>query len=172
MNNIVKRFFVLQDIEAISATLRSGRIIALETTKGPIEADWFVKGTNAWAPWLSRCIGGMSLPMSPLKRYHYFLKPDRRIMSQEEWYRLPITIYGMGPGRGAHSRPENELLMLAWAQETTPEPDFTDEDQDRIDPAFKQSNGIDKYGYAILEQVMLTDVCCTCSVFLCIMSFR
>lgn len=146
---------VLQDTEVMGATLRSGRIIALETTKGLIEADWFVNGTNAWAPRLSRCIGGMPLPVSPLKRYHYFLKPGRPIMSQEEWYRLPMTIYGMGLGRGAHSRPENELLMLAWAHETNPEPDFIDEDQDRIDPPFNHSNGIDNYGYAILEQVML-----------------
>ena len=146
---------VLQDTEVIGARLLGGRITALETTKGPIEADWFVNGTNAWAPRLNRCIGGMPLPVSPLKRYHYFLKPDMPIMSQEEWERLPMTIYGMGIGRGAHSRPENELLMLAWAHETMPEPDFTDEDQDRIDPPFNHSNGIDNYGYAILEQVML-----------------
>jgi sarcosine oxidase subunit beta len=146
---------VLQDTEVIGATLRGGRLIALETIKGPIEADWFVNGTNAWAPRLSRRIGGMPLPVSPLKRYHYFLKPDRPIMSQEQWYRLPMTIYGMGVGRGAHSRPENELLMLAWAHETNPEPYFIDEDQDRIDPPFNHSNGIDNYGYAILEQVML-----------------
>jgi FAD-dependent oxidoreductase domain-containing protein 1 len=145
---------LMQDTEVIGATLRAGRIITLETTKGPIEADWFVNGTNAWAPRLSRHIGGMSLPISPLKRYHYFLKPDRPIMSQEKWRRLPMTIYGMGAGRGAHSRPENELLMLAWAHETNPEPDFSDEDQDRIDPPFNHSNGIDNYGYAILEQMM------------------
>lgn len=145
---------LIQDTEVIGATLRGGRIITLETTKGPIEADWFVNGTNAWAPRLSRRIGGMPLPIAPLKRYHYFLKPGRPIMSLEEWHRLPMTIYGVGIGRGAHSRPENELLMLAWAHETNPEPDFTDEDQDRIDPPFNHTNGIDNYGYAILEQVM------------------
>ena len=145
---------LLQDTEVIGATLRGDRIIALETTKGPIEADWFVNGTNAWAPRLSRRIGGMPLPISPLKRYHYFLKPDRPIMSLEEWRRLPMTIYGVGTGRGAHSRPENELMMLAWAHETNPEPNFSDEDQDRIDPPFNHSNGIDNYGYAILEQMM------------------
>jgi sarcosine oxidase subunit beta len=145
---------LLQDTEVIGATLRGGRIIALETTKGPIEADWFVNGTNAWAPRLSRRIGGMPLPISPLKRYHYFLKPDSPIMSLEEWRRLPMTIYGVGAGRGAHSRPENELMMLAWAHETNPEPTFNDEDQDRIDPPFNHSNGIDNYGYAILEQIM------------------
>ena len=145
---------LMQDTEVIGATLRGGRIIALETTKGLIEADWFVNGTNAWAPRLSRRIGGMSIPISPLKRYHYFLKPDRSVMSREEWLRLPMTIYGMGADRGAHSRPENELLMLAWAHETNPEPDFSDEDQDRIDPPFNHSNGIDNYGYAIMEQMM------------------
>ena len=60
----------------------------------------------------------------------------------------------MGAGRGAHSRPENELMMLAWAHETTPEPNFSDEDQDRIDPPFSHKNGIDNYGYAIVEQMM------------------
>ena len=145
---------LLQDTEVIGATLRGGRIIALETTRGPIEGDWFVNGTNAWAPRLSRRIGGMSLPVAPLKRYLYFLKPARPIMSDSAWQRLPMTIYGIGPGRGAHTRPENELLLLAWAHETDPEPDFTDEDQDRIDPPFNHVNGIDNYGYAILEQVM------------------
>lgn len=145
---------LLQDTEVIGATIRGGRIIALETTRGHIEADWFVNGTNAWAPRLSRCIGGMSLPISPLKRYHYFLKPDRPIMSREGWLHLPMTIYGVGAGRGAHSRPENELLMLAWAHETLPEPYFNDEDQDRIDPSFNHSNGIENYGYAIVEQMM------------------
>jgi len=48
----------------------------------------------------------------------------------------------------------NELLMLAWAHETTPEPNFSDEDQDRIDPPFNHSHGIDNYGYAIVEQMM------------------
>jgi sarcosine oxidase subunit beta len=145
---------LLQDTEVIGATLRGGRIIALETTQGLIEADWFVNGTNAWAPRLSQRIGGMPLPIAPLKRYLYFLKPGRPIMSDEAWRRLPMTIYGIGAGRGAHSRPDNELLLLAWAHETPPEPDFNDEDQDRIDPPFNHAHGIDNYGYAILEQVM------------------
>ncbi len=145
---------LLQDTEVIGATLRGGRMIALETTRGLIEADWFVNGTNAWAPRLSQRVGGMSLPVAPLKRYLYFLKPDRPIMSDEAWRRLPMTIYGIGTNRGAHSRPDNELLLLAWAHETHAEPNFNDEDQDRIDPPFNHANGIDNYGYALLEQVM------------------
>ena len=75
-------------------------------------------------------------------------------MSEQDWHQLPMTIYGMGGGRGSHSRPDNDLLLLAWAHETNAEPDFNDEDQDRIDAPFNHSNGIDNYGYALLEQVM------------------
>lgn len=145
---------LMQDSEVIGARLYGGRIVALETTQGPLEADWFVNETNAWAARVSRRIGGMPLPVAPLKRYHYFMKPGKPIMSREEWQRLPMTIYGVGSGRGAHSRPEGDLLMLAWAHETEPEPDFRDEDQDRIDPPFNCQHGIDNYGYAILEQMM------------------
>ena len=145
---------IMQETEVIGATLRHGRIVSLETTKGPIEADWFVNETNAWSARVSRRLGGMPLPVAPLKRYLYFLKPHRPIMSSEEWHRLPMTIYGVGTGRGAHSRPEGELLLCAWAHEAEPEYDFSDEDQDRIDPPFHYRHGVDNYGYALLEQVM------------------
>jgi glycine/D-amino acid oxidase-like deaminating enzyme len=147
---------VKQDTEVIGATLRSGRIIALETTKGPIEADWFVNGTNAWASRLSPSIGGMPLLVAPLKRYLYFMKPTNplTIMSEEEWHRLPMTIYGMGGGRGAYSRPDGDQLMIGWAHdETNAEFNFDDMDQDRIDTAFYHANGIDNFGYEVLKQV-------------------
>jgi FAD-dependent oxidoreductase domain-containing protein 1 len=145
---------LLQDTEVVGATLRHGRIVALETTRGSIEGDWFVNETNAWAARVSRRLGGMPLPVAPLKRYLYFLKPDRPVMSSEEWHRLPMTIYGVGPGRGAHTRPEGDLLLCAGGHEAEPEYNFRDEDQDRIDPAFHHAHGIENYGYALLEQVM------------------
>lgn len=143
---------ILQDTEVIGATLRNGRIVSLETTKGAIEADWFVNETNAWAARVSRRIGGMPLAVAPLKRYLYFMKPMSHIMSREKWHHLPMTIYGVG--RGAHTRPESDLLLLAGAHDATPEPDFCDEDQDRIDPPFQHNNGVDNYGYALLEQIL------------------
>jgi glycine/D-amino acid oxidase-like deaminating enzyme len=144
---------VVQQTEVLGATLRAGRISALLTSQGAIEADWFVNATNAWAARMSPRLGGMALPVSPLKRYLYFLKPAQPIMDDASWHRLPMTIYGVGSHRGAHSRPEHDLLLLAWAQETEPEPQFDDADQDRIDPPFRHDNGIDNYGYAILAQV-------------------
>jgi glycine/D-amino acid oxidase-like deaminating enzyme len=74
-------------------------------------------------------------------------------MDEATWRHLPMTIYGVGSQRGAHSRPEHDLLLLAWAHETEPETNFDDTDQDRIDAPFRHDNGIDNYGYAILAQV-------------------
>jgi glycine/D-amino acid oxidase-like deaminating enzyme len=144
---------VQQHTEVLGAILRADRISALVTNRETIEADWFVNATNAWAARISPRIGGMALPVSPLKRYLYFLKPAHPVMDATAWHRLPMIIYGVGSHRGAHSRPEHELLLLAWAHETEPETSFSDADQDRIDPPFRHNNGIDNYGYAILEQV-------------------
>jgi sarcosine oxidase subunit beta len=144
---------VRTNVEVLGASVRGGRITSVATTAGPIAADWFVNATNAWAPRVSRRLGGMPLPISPLKRYIYFLRPTRPIMSAAAWHALPMTIYGLGGGRGAHSRPDGPLLLMAWAHDTDPEPDFSDEDQDRIAPGFNHAQGIENYGYAVLEQI-------------------
>jgi sarcosine oxidase subunit beta len=144
---------VQQQTEVIGAILCGGRINALVTNKGTIEADWFVNASGVWSPRLSPRIGGMQLAISPLKRYLYFLKPAHPVIDPTIWQQLPMIIYGVGSHRGAHSRPEQELLLLAWAHETEPETHFTDADQDRVDPPFRHDNGIDNYGYAILSQV-------------------
>lgn len=144
---------LLAHTEVVGARLRSGRVARLETAEGEIEVDWVVNATNAWAPRVSKVIGGMPLPISPLKRYLYYLRPRRPIMSEGEWLAQPMTIYGMGPGRGALSRPDGPELVLAWAHETTPEPEFSDADQDRIDAPFHHERGIANFGYAVLEQL-------------------
>ena len=59
-------------------------------------------------------LGGMPLSIAPTKRYLYHMKVNRPIMPEEALRRLPMTIYGMGPGRGAHSRPDGPQLILAW----------------------------------------------------------
>lgn len=144
---------VREQTEVLGSTIRGERIIALQTSAGPIEADWIVNATNAWAPRVSQRLQGMNLAISPQKRYLYFWQPTRLIMEPERWRQLPMTIYGMGIGRGAHSRPEGELLLLAWARESPPEPDFTDADQDAILPGFSHREGVENFGYAVLEEV-------------------
>ncbi|WIG61757.1 MAG: hypothetical protein OJF49_004505 [Ktedonobacterales bacterium] len=144
---------VLTQTEMLGARLRGGRITSIETTQGEIVADWFVNATNAWAPRVSAHLGGLPLAISPVKRYLYHLRIQRPIMSAEDWERQPMTIYGLGAGRGALSRPDGPLLVLAWAHETPPEPEFTDADQDRIDPPFNHENGLENFGYATLAEV-------------------
>jgi sarcosine oxidase subunit beta len=144
---------VREQTEVLGATIQGERIAALQTSAGPIAADWIVNATNAWAPRVSQRLQGMDLAISPQKRYLYFFKPTPMPMEPERWHALPMTIYGMGKGRGAHSRPEGELLLLAWARETPPEPAFTDADQDAIRPGFSHREGVENFGYAVLEQV-------------------
>jgi glycine/D-amino acid oxidase-like deaminating enzyme len=144
---------VLARTEVVGARLRAGRITHLETTGETVEVDWVVNATNAWAPRVSRCVGGMPLPIAPLKRYLYYLRPRRPVLSEQAWNALPMTIYGMGGSRGALSRPDGPELVLAWAHETPPEPDFADADQDRVDAPFSHERGTENFGYAALEQI-------------------
>ncbi|HKV84543.1 MAG TPA: FAD-dependent oxidoreductase, partial [Ktedonobacterales bacterium] len=139
---------LLAQTEVIGARLHAGRITHLETTGEAIAVEWVVNATNAWAPRVSRCVGGMPLSIAPLKRYLYYLRPRRPVLPEPAWNTLPMTIYGMGAGRGALSRPDGPELVLAWAHEATPEPDFTDADQDRVDPPFSHERGTENFGYA------------------------
>lgn len=141
-----------EQTEVLGAKTSGERIVHLETNNGPVAGDFFVNCTNAWAPRVSQRIGGMPLPIAPTKRYLYFWKSEQPIMEAQLWQRMPMTIYGMGRHRGAHSRPENELLVLACMHQAPPEPDFTDEDQDAIRPGFSHLEGVDNFGYYVLEQ--------------------
>jgi sarcosine oxidase subunit beta len=144
---------IRQQVEVIGAETRGGRIVAVQTTAGTVAGDWFINATNAWAPRLSHRLGGMELPIAPLKRFLYFLKPTRPIMSAAAWETLPMTIYGVGPGRGAHTRPDGASLLIGWSHDADPESDFTDADQDAIPPDFQHAHGIENYGYAALAEV-------------------
>lgn len=146
---------VREGVEVTGAKIRGDRIIHMETNLGPVEAEWFVNCTNAWAPRLSRALRAMELPISPLKRYLYFLQPDpsRAIMDPTEWKRLPMTIYGVGAGRGAYSRPDSDLLMMGMAHETDPEQEFADKDQDAIRPGFDFQVGLENFGFEVLQQI-------------------
>lgn len=64
-----------------------------------------------------------------------------------------MLIFGLGPGRGAHARPDGPLLLLGGASATEPEPDFSDADQDAIRDGFHHAVGIDNAAYDLLTQV-------------------
>lgn len=66
-----------------------------------------------------------------------------------------MTIYGMGRRLGAHTRPDGAHLILAGMSQTPPEPDFTDEDQDRVPERFDHRHGVDNFGFELLADMAL-----------------
>ncbi|MDE3230499.1 MAG: FAD-binding oxidoreductase, partial [Chloroflexota bacterium] len=144
---------VWTETAALGAHARGGRITTLETTRGPLEVDWVVNATNGWAPRVSQRLGGMELPIAPTKRYLYHFEPTQPIMDETAWARLPMIVFGMGPGRGAHARPDGPLLLIGGAGASEPEPDFTDADQDAIRDGFNHAVGLDNAAWDLLAQV-------------------
>ncbi|HEY8741615.1 MAG TPA: FAD-binding oxidoreductase [Chloroflexota bacterium] len=146
---------ILQRTAVLGARRHNGRIVALETTGGLVETDWVVNCTNAWAARTSPLLGGMPLPIGPVKRFLYYLDPGRAVLPAEEWQRLPMTIYGMGRPLGAHTRPEGQHLVLAGMSRTPSEPAFEDEDQDLVPAAFDHRHGVDNFGFQLLADMAL-----------------
>lgn len=124
---------IVQNAEVIGAAISDGKIASVETTRGNFSGDLFVDATNAWSPRLAIALGGTALPIRPLKRHMWFA-PRAGEISSHVLGTMPLLI---GPS-GVYCRPEGEqqLLYAKLPPETEPEPNFTYEDQDRINPAF------------------------------------
>lgn len=146
---------VMENAEVVGAKLVGGKIKGVFLADGRlVEGDVVVNATNAWGPRLSRSLGGMPLPISPLKRYLAFTGNPGKL-DVDIWHRLPMTIYGMGPGRVAYSRPDAGSLMTGWAHDTDPQSDFRTEDQDVIEPGFGPNDreGGVPYSHLMVDQV-------------------
>lgn len=119
-----------------------------------IPADVVVNATNAWAPRVSESLGGVTLPIKPIKRYLTSTNAPADF-DQEVWRKLPMTIYGLDSDRIAYSRPDGMNLMCGWAHKTHSKPDFDTQDQDIIEPGFapKDSSGGETYAHALLAQI-------------------
>jgi glycine/D-amino acid oxidase-like deaminating enzyme len=131
---------IVQRCAVVGAEHLGGRITALRTSLGrDFGADLYIDATNAWSPRLAQVLGGTAFPIDPIKRYLWFIQRGGR-MSGPELLRMPMVV----SPRGAYCHPENEdTLMTGWAHEARPEPDFTDEDQDRIDAEFSHRGGVE-----------------------------
>lgn len=136
---------VLQRAPVLGGEVVGGRLVAVSTPRGRFEADLFVDATNAWSPRLARALGAEALPIDPLKRYLWFL--NRAPSFDPAWMgRMPLTI----APTGAYCRPENaDRLLYGKKYDVAPQPDFADEDQDAIDPAFSHNTGIDAVPYEV-----------------------
>lgn len=134
--------------EAVTAGVHDsrGQLIAVQTNRDRVvHADLFINATNAWAPRVSQLLGGSTLPISPMKRYLYFIERGAHI-DADQFLDWPMTIT---PSR-AYCRPENKDQLLAgWAHTAHSEPGFDWEDQDRIEPGYYHRSGLDNYGYQL-----------------------
>lgn len=118
-------------------------IDALLSPRGRFPADVVIDATNAWSPRLGRVLGGVDLPISPLKRYLWFAERAGSL-SREALSAMPLVI---SPS-GAYCRPENgESLLMGWAHEAAPEPTFTYDDQDRVEPRYFHKSGVESAAY-------------------------
>jgi sarcosine oxidase subunit beta len=141
---------VLQRAPVVEATRRGERLISVTTPKGEVGGDLFIDCTNAWSPRVAQLLGGAALPVSPLKRYLWFLRRDDDAMSAETLAAMPLVI---GP-TGVYVRPENrDTLLMGHAHDAAPEPTFEREDQDRIEAGFSHADGIDSRAFTAWAQI-------------------
>jgi sarcosine oxidase subunit beta len=134
---------IVQRAPVTGAQREGGRLTALTTPKGCFTGDLFFDCTNAWSPRLTRLLGATELPITPIKRYLWFVRRDGG-MSARTLQEMPLVI----TASGAYGRPENaDTLLMGWAHAGRAEPDFTDEDQDLVEPAFSHDTGVDALPY-------------------------
>ena len=120
-----------------------GALTAVYAGGAWVEGDVFIDATNAWSPRVGAALGATPLPIAPVKRYLWFL-PREGALPQDVFAGMPLVI---APD-GTYCRPENaESLLLGRAHAAPPEPAFTDDDQDRVEPAFDHRAGPD--GFAV-----------------------
>lgn len=140
---------IVQQAPIEGATHANGRLVAVNTPKGVFEGDLFLDCTNAWARRTARLLGAEELPVDPLKRYLWFL-PRAGGMTAPTLAAMPLVV----APNGVYCRPENaDTLLLGRAHVATPEPAFTYEDQDQIEPAYAHNTGFDSGAYGAWASV-------------------
>ena len=128
--------------------LKGNKIEAVRAGETWLEADLFIDCTNAWSPRLTAMLGGQSLPISPLKRYLWFIERDGTL-SEELMADMPMII----TPSGAYCRPESrQSLMVGWAHNASSEPSFDYSDQDTIENSFSHE-GMESRAYEAWEAI-------------------
>ncbi len=134
----------VQGAAVIGASRRNGLLTEVHTTRGNFAADVFVDCTNAWTRRTAALLGAEVLPVDPLKRYLWMLGRGTSL-SAADFGQMPLVITPLG----AYCRPENaDTLLLGKLNPAEPEPNFTYEDQDRIDPAMAHNTGVDAWPWS------------------------
>lgn len=130
---------IVQNAPVTGGVLSGDTLQSVTTPKGTYSGDLFIDCTNAWTHRLASILGGSQLPVSPLKRYLWFVARDGG-MSSDDLMKMPLVI---SPD-GVYGRPENgDTLLMGWKHQTEAELDFSYEDQDHIEPDYSHNTGLD-----------------------------
>jgi glycine/D-amino acid oxidase-like deaminating enzyme len=133
---------IVQGAPVIGADHAGGRISRVHTPKGAFEGDLFIDATNAWTGQLAHHLGAAPLPVSPLKRYLWFLRRDDAALDAATFAAMPLVILPSG----VYCRPENaDTLLVGWAHDARPEPGLDWDDQDRVEPGFGHDGDADTW---------------------------
>jgi sarcosine oxidase subunit beta len=105
-------------IEALSLTRGpNGRVVAVETSAGPIQTDAVVNAAGAWAGDFARGCG-IETPVVPLRR-----QVARTIRTRALPASMPMTIFA---GDGFHTRVRDGRVLLLWPTPGVPGRPFDD----------------------------------------------
>lgn len=140
---------IVQNAPVTGAKVVGDRLAAVVTPRGDFAADLFLDCTNAWTRRLGAVLGAEPLPVEPLKRYLWFLARGGS-MDEATLRSMPLTI----APTGAYCRPENGgTLMIGKKHDTPPDPDFSYEDQDRIEPGYHHQGGVDAAPFGLWAEL-------------------
>jgi sarcosine oxidase subunit beta len=94
-----------------------GRVLAVETSAGPIAARHVVNAAGAWAGALGK-IAGLEIPVTPLRRQVAPTVPTSALPEE-----MPMTIF---LGDGFHLRVRDGRVLLLWPQPSASADPFDD----------------------------------------------
>ena len=106
-------------------TARSGRIVRIETTQGPIAVESLVNAAGPWAAALA-ALAGIDLPVTPLRRQVAVTRARTDIPGS-----MPMTIFAAD---GFHFRPREGRLLILWPGGPVGRPERAKPFDARVDP--------------------------------------
>jgi glycine/D-amino acid oxidase-like deaminating enzyme len=140
---------IRQRTPVIDYTRDGDRLREVLTPKGAFGADVFVDATNAWTRRLAGVLDAELLQVDPLKRYLWFVARGGP-MSGDTLASMPLVI----SPQGGHCRPENrDSMQLGKKHDTSPQYDFTYEDQDEVEPHYAHDGGVDAQPYELWAEM-------------------
>jgi sarcosine oxidase subunit beta len=119
-----------REAEVTGICVKGGRVVGVQTTRGPVETRTLVNAAGPWAASVAR-FAGVELPVKPLRR---MLLPSEPF--EQYPHTAPMTI---DMATGFHFRPESRGFLLAWNDPEEQSSFRTDFDPDFVEKVLTQA---------------------------------